>query len=142
MKIKKGDTVQILYGKERGKRGPVVAVDPKKQRIIVEGLNLYKRHLKGDGKTRTSEILTIEKPFPISKVMLVCPACDKTTRVGIKIEGDRKIRICKKCNKPIEELKVEEKKEKTEEKKTTKKSKETEVKKETKKKVSKPKAKK
>jgi large subunit ribosomal protein L24 len=101
MNIKKGDTVKILYGKERGRRGPVVAVDLKRERVIVEGLNLYKRHLKGDGRTRTSEIVTIEKPFPISKVMLVCPSCDKPTRVGIKQEGDKKVRVCKKCGKEI-----------------------------------------
>ena len=101
MNIKKGDTVKILYGKERGRRGPVVAVDPKNERVIVEGLNLYKRHLKGDGRTRTSEVITIEKPFPISKVMLVCPSCEKPTRVGIKQEGDKKVRVCKKCGKEI-----------------------------------------
>lgn len=154
MNIKKGDTVKILYGKERGRRGPVVAVDPKKERVIVEGLNLYKRHLKGDGRTRTSEIVTIEKPFPISKIMLVCPSCDKPTRVGIKQEGDKKVRVCKKCGKEIttetpvkKEIKKKEtdkKEEKKEEKKDTKKNatkkeapkKETE-KKETKKKTTK-----
>jgi len=128
MNIKKGDIVKILYGKERGRRGPVVAVDPTKERVVVEGLNLYKRHLKGDGRTRTSEIVTIEKPFPISKVMLVCPSCDKPTRVGIKQEGDKKVRVCKKCGKEIisdnpekkETVKKEEKKETK--KKTTKKS--------------------
>lgn len=123
MNIKKGDTVKILYGKERGRRGPVVAVDPKKERVIVEGLNLYKRHLKGDGRTRTSEIVTIEKPFPISKVMLVCPSCDKPTRVGIKQEGDKKVRVCRKCGKEITDgtpVKSETEKKETK-KKTTKK---------------------
>jgi len=96
MKIKKGDTVKILYGKEAGKQGTVVAVSPKKNSVIVEGLNLYKRHLKGDGRTRTSEILTIEKPFKLSKVMLVCPLCGKATRVGIKREGEKTSRICKR----------------------------------------------
>jgi large subunit ribosomal protein L24 len=145
MNIKKGDTVKILYGKERGRRGPVVAVDPKKERVIVEGLNLYKRHLKGDGRTRTSEIVTIEKPFPISKIMLVCPSCDKPTRVGVKQEGDKKVRVCKKCGKEITDGKpVKKESEKKEEKKETKKKatkkeapkKETE-KKETKKKTTK-----
>ena len=103
MKIKKGDTVKILYGKEAGKQGTVVAVSPKKNSVIVEGLNLYKRHLKGDGRTRTSEILTIEKPFKLSKVMLVCPLCGKATRVGIKREGEKTSRICKKCGKEIQE---------------------------------------
>jgi large subunit ribosomal protein L24 len=122
MKIKKGDTVKVLYGKEKGKRGPVVAIDVKKQKVIVEGLNLYKRHLKGDGKTRTSEIVTIEKPFPISKVMLVCPLCDKPTRVTIKKDGKEIVRTCKKCGKDITEVaKKVEKKEETKKKTTTKK---------------------
>jgi large subunit ribosomal protein L24 len=123
IKIKKGDTVKILYGKERGRRGPVVAIDPKKGKIIVEGLNLYKRHLKGDGKTRTSEILTIEKPFPVSKVMLVCPLCDKATRVEVRKEGKDKVRVCKRCGKDIVKEEIKEKKTKKEPvKKTTKKT--------------------
>lgn len=101
MKIKKGDTVKILYGKDSGKQGAVVAVSPKKNAVIVEGLNLYKRHLKGDGRTRTSEILTIEKPFELSKVMLICPSCNKTTRVGIRREEGKAVRYCKKCGKAI-----------------------------------------
>lgn len=107
MKIKKGDTVKILYGKDSGKTGSVVAVDLKNQKVVVTGVNLYKRHLKGDGRTRTSEILTIEKPMPVSKVILVCPLCGKTTRVALKREGGKVIRICKKCGKVIEAKKEE-----------------------------------
>lgn len=113
MRIKKGDTVKILYGKDKGKRGPVVAVDVKKEKVIIEGLNLYKKHIKGDGQSKTSEIVTIEKPFPVSKVMLICPSCDKPARVGSKIEGDKKIRICKKCGKEIVSNIAKEKKEET-----------------------------
>lgn len=142
MKIKKGDTVKILYGKEIGKQGTVVAVSPKKNSVIVEGLNLYKRHLKGDGQTRTSEILTIEKPFELSKVMLVCPNCNKPTRVGIKRVDGKPVRVCKKCSKDIVEKekttvtkkKVERKEVKKEEKKEVKKTTKTKtVKKESKK---------
>ncbi|MGI5897740.1 MAG: 50S ribosomal protein L24 [Candidatus Dojkabacteria bacterium] len=131
MKIRKGDTVKILYGKEAGKRGTVVALNPKKRTLVVEGLNLYKRHLKGDGRTRTSEILTIEKPFPISKVMFVCPLCGKPTRVGLRKEGEEIIRVCKKCGKDIVTTKKETKVEKKEEKETKKDNKK--IKKETKK---------
>ena len=138
MKIKKGDTVKILYGKEAGKQGTVVAVSPKKNSVIVEGLNLYKRHLKGDGQTRQSEILTIEKPFELSKVILVCPNCNKPTRVGIRREEGKPVRVCKKCGKDIvekEKTTVTKKKvEKTEDKKEVKKTAKTKtVKKETKK---------
>lgn len=123
IKIKKGDTVKILYGKDRGRRGTVVAINPKSGKLIVEGLNLYKKHLKGDGRTRTSEILTIEKPLPLSKVMLVCPLCDKPTRVGIEKKEDKKTRICKKCGKEItkgesKEVKKEKKSESKEKTKT------------------------
>lgn len=101
MKIKKGDTVKILYGKETGKQGVVRAVLPKKDAVVVEGLNYSKRHLKGDGRTRTSEILKIEKPFDISKVMLVCPLCGKSTRISLKKEENKVVRVCKKCGKDI-----------------------------------------
>jgi large subunit ribosomal protein L24 len=110
MKIKKGDTVKVLYGKDSGKRGTVVAIDSKTRMIVVEGINVYKRHLKGDGRTRTSEIVSIEKAMPTSKVMLVCPQCDKATRVNVEKDGKNVVRICKKCGKKIE-AKVEEKKE-------------------------------
>lgn len=122
MKIKKGDTVKILYGKDSGKTGLVAAVDIKTQKVIVSGVNVYKRHLKGDGRTRTSEILTIEKPLSISKVMLICPVCGKPTRVALKREAGKVTRICKKCGKAIE-VKKEEKVEveKKETKKSTKK---------------------
>jgi large subunit ribosomal protein L24 len=116
MKIKKGDTVKMLYGKDRGRQGTVVAVDTKKGRVVVEGLNMYKKHIKGDGRTRVSEIINISKSVPVSKVMLVCPECGKPTRVGYKGESDKKVRICKKCGKAVE-LKEEKKEEKKETKK-------------------------
>jgi len=117
MKIKKGDTVKILYGKDSGKSGSVVAVLLKESKVVVGGLNIYKKHVKGDGRKKVSEILTIEKPLPISKVVLVCPLCNKTTRVSIQREGKKVTRICKKCGKEIE-IKKEEK---VETKKTVKK---------------------
>jgi len=121
MKIKKGDTIKVLYGKDAGKQAPVIAVNPKKNTVVADGLNVYKRHVKGDGRNRNSEIVNIVKPMPVSKVMLVCPECNKPTRVEMKIEGDKKVRVCKKCKKVID--KVEEvKEEKKETKKTTKKT--------------------
>jgi len=126
MKIKKGDTVKILYGKDSKKTGNVVAIDQKNDKVVVEGVNIYKRHLKGDGRTRTSEILAIEKPLPISKVMLICPLCGKATRVQIKKDGKKIIRICKKCGKEIETKKAEKVEVKKETvKKVTKKTKES-----------------
>jgi len=131
MKIKKGDTVKILYGKDSDKSGRVVAVDLTRGLVVVEGLNIYKRHLKGDGKKRTSEILSIEKPLAVSKVMLVCPMCNKATRVSLRREENSVVRVCKKCGKDLETKKIE----KEEVKKESKKAKVTkkEVKKTTKK---------
>ena len=126
MKIKKGDTIKVLYGKDAGKIALVIAVNPKEKTVVADGVNVYKRHIKGDGKGRTSEIVNIVKPMPVSKVMLVCPSCKKATRVGMKMEDDKKYRFCKKCKKLIEDLKTEEKVEKkatTKAKKTTTKKK-------------------
>ena len=123
MKIKKGDTIKVLYGKDSGKIASVIAVDPKKNTVVVDGVNVYKRHIKGDGRNKTSEIVNVVKPMPISKVMLVCPVCKKATRVGIKKEEDKRVRICKKCGKSIDIAKEEEKvKKKTTKKKETKKT--------------------
>lgn len=122
MKIKKGDTVKMLYGKDAGRQGPVVAVDTKKEKVVVEGLNIYKKHIKGDGRTKVSEIINVTKPVPVSKVMLVCPSCNKPTRVGYKMEDDDKVRVCKKCGKKIESQEKEEDKKETK-KKSEKKSK-------------------
>ena len=121
MKIKKGDTIKILYGKDSGKQGVVSAL--KNEKVIVDGLNMYKKHVKGDGREKKSEIIDISKPLNISKVMLICPNCGKPTRVGIKRDGGKVERICKKCGKVIEEgTKKEEvkKEEKKEVKKTVK----------------------
>lgn len=122
MKIKKGDTVKILYGKDSGKQGTVVALDIKNKKVVVDGINVYKKHVKGDGRNKKSEILTIVKPLDVSKVILICSNCGKSTRVGLKREGDKIERICKKCNKVIEiiEKKKEEKEVKKETKKVTK----------------------
>ncbi len=134
MKIKKGDNVKILYGKDNGKQGVVLAISNGK--VIVEGLNMFKKHVKGDGKEKKSEILTIAKPLDISKLMLLCPNCGKPTRVSLKRENGKVERVCKKCGKVIEVV-VKEKEEKKAEKKTEKKV----VNKSTVKKVSKPKSK-
>ena len=121
MKIKKGDTVKILYGKDTGKQGVVSAV--KDGKVIIDGLNMYKKHVKGDGKEKKSAIIDIAKPMDVSKVMLVCPNCNKPTRVGIRRENGKVERICKKCGKVIEIItKEEEKEEKKEVKKEVEKT--------------------
>ena len=101
MKLIKGDEVQVIRGKDKGKRGNVEKVLRKSNAVLLPGLNLYKRHMKARSQKQPSEIITIIKPLPVSNVLLVCPKCHLTTRVGFSIDKDKKIRICKKCKQTI-----------------------------------------
>lgn len=100
MKIKKGDEVKILLGKDRGRTGKVLRVFGKKGKVLVEGINVYKRHVRKTGQ-HEGGILEITKPVNISNVALICPKCKKATRVGYKLTGKIKTRICKKCREEI-----------------------------------------
>lgn len=100
MKIKKGDKVKVLLGKDRGKEGTVEYVKTKEARVFVGGVNLYKRHVRKQGQTEGG-IIDIPKSLNVSNVGLVCPECKKVTRVGYKMVGKEKMRICKKCKKEI-----------------------------------------
>lgn len=102
MKIRKGDTVKVLYGKDAGKTGKIVKVFTKKDMVVVEGVNLFKRHLKGDRQNRQSEIVDLVKPMPVAKVQLVDPTDQKATRVTYKIDGDTKVRVGKKSGKEVD----------------------------------------
>lgn len=99
-KIKKGDNVEIILGKDSGKSGTVEKILSKKGRVLVSGLNLYKRHVKKHGQTEGG-VIEIIKSLDISNIALVCPNCKKTTRVGFTLNGKEKARICKKCRKEI-----------------------------------------
>jgi large subunit ribosomal protein L24 len=101
MKIKKGDTVLVISGKWRGKTGKVLRAFPKELKVLVEGVNIVKKHQKPRRAGEKGQIVEIPKPIPISKVKLICPSCKKATRVGYKIEGDKKFRVCKKCGQKI-----------------------------------------
>ncbi len=101
MKIKKGDSVKIIRGKDKGKDGKVEKVFPKDGKVLVSNINQYKRHLKARSETEPSEIVTLTKPLPEENVVLVCPKCHKTTRIGYKLEKNKKLRICKKCKSEI-----------------------------------------
>ncbi|MBI2019563.1 50S ribosomal protein L24 [Candidatus Daviesbacteria bacterium] len=100
MKIKKGDKVKILLGKDRGKEGKVEFVLGKEKKVFVTDANLYKRHVR-KMKGMEGGIISIPKPMNISNVALICPNCNKATRVGFKMEGSEKFRICKLCQKEI-----------------------------------------
>ncbi len=103
MKIKKGDQVQIVSGKDRGKRGKVLRVLSKGSKIMVEKLNLVKRHIRPKKEGEKGQRVETPAPVNISNIMLICSSCGKITRVGYKIEGKNKIRICKKCKSEITE---------------------------------------
>ena len=98
MKIKKGDTVRVLSGKDRGKIGKVLSVLKGRGRVVVEKVNKVKKHKKQSGDQKDpGGIVEVEAPIDVSKVMVVCPSCSKPTRVGYKVTKDKKVRICKKC---------------------------------------------
>lgn len=102
-KIKKGDTVQVISGKDKGTRGEVIQVIPKEEKVIVRGVNIVKRHQRPGGRMRQGGIVEKEAPIYWSKVMLVCPSCDKATRVGFRmLEDGSKVRYCKKCGEIID----------------------------------------
>ena len=101
MKIKKGDTVQVLSGNDKGKTGEVLEVIPKLQKVIVKGVNVRKKHVKPRKQGEEGGIIPVECSIHSSKVSVVCPKCNKATRVGMIKEGKEKIRVCKKCGAKI-----------------------------------------
>ena len=101
MKIKKNDTVLIMSGKERGKTGKVLRIFPKEEKILVEGINLRKKHIRPKKGGEKGQIVQIPAPLFVSKVKLLCPKCKKAVRIGYKIVDRNKYRICKKCGQEI-----------------------------------------
>ena len=101
MKIKKGDTVEVLSGNDRGKRGEVLEVIPKKDKIVVKGVNIRKKHVKPRKQGEQVGIIPSEYAIYSSKVNVVCPKCKKAVKVGYTIEKDEKVRVCKKCGAKI-----------------------------------------
>lgn len=96
MRIKKNDTVILLAGKDKGKKGKVMAAMPERSRVIVEGLNMAKRHRRARKAGQKGEIISIAMPIHISKVALLDPKSGKATRVGVKLEKGKRVRIAKK----------------------------------------------
>ena len=101
MKLKKGDTVLIISGKDRGRKGKVLKSFPKGQRILVESINLKKKHIRPKREEEKGQIVQIPAPIHVSNVKLICSKCGKATRIGYKIAENRKYRICKKCGAEI-----------------------------------------
>ncbi len=106
MKIKKGDKVKIIAGKDRGREGTVDQVLPKKKAVVVPGINVYKKTVRPKKEGDKGGIVDVVRPLDIAKVMLICPKCHQPTRVGYQVSKNKgknseKLRICKKCQELI-----------------------------------------
>ena len=99
--VKTGDTAVVLSGKEKGKRGKILSVNPKKGMVVIEGVNMIKCHTKPRRQGEAGGIVQRETPIRSCKVALFCEKCNKGVRVGYKMDGDKKVRICRKCGAEI-----------------------------------------
>ena len=103
MKIRKNDTVLVIAGKDKGKKGKVRLAYPKDERVLVEGINFIKRHTRAIQQVRQAGIIDREEPIQVSNVMLLCGKCNHPTRVGFRfLEGGKKVRICQVCHEVID----------------------------------------
>lgn len=101
MKIKKNDQIIVISGKDKGKKAKVLQVFPANAKVLLENLNMRKKHIKPKKSGEKGEMVQIPVPMPVSNVKLVCSKCGQPTRVGYKIVGDKKFRICKKCQQEL-----------------------------------------
>lgn len=101
MKIKKGDQVLIIAGKDKNKRGKVIRALPGEKKVVVENINLRKKHVRPKKRGEKGQVVEFPAPLDVSNVKLICPRCGKPTRVGFKIKKRSKVRVCKKCNQEI-----------------------------------------
>lgn len=101
MKFKKGDQVKIVSGKDKGKTGKIEKVFPKESKVLVTGVNQYKRHLKARSEKQPAEIVTLTKPLPVSNTQLICPKCKLLTRAQYSFINNKKVRLCAKCKKEL-----------------------------------------
>ncbi len=102
--IRKEDTVVVMTGKEKGKKGRVLSVMPAKSKLIIEKVNIIKRHMKPSKKYSQGGIIEKEAPIHMSNVILVCPKCNKPTRIGrLVMESGSKVRVCRKCKEVIDQ---------------------------------------
>lgn len=103
MKIRKNDTVLVIAGKDKGKKGKVRFAYPKKERILIEGINFIKKHSKAKGQMKQAGIIDLEAPINVSNVMLFCDKCNHPVRIGYRfLEDGRKVRICRSCREVID----------------------------------------
>jgi len=103
MRIKKNDTVLVIAGKDKGKKGKVRFAYPEKERVLVEGVNFIKRHTRAKGQVKQAGIIEREAPINVSDVMLLCSRCNHPARIGYRyLEDNRKVRYCRACKEVID----------------------------------------
>lgn len=102
LKIRKDDQIMVVAGKEKGKTGKVLRVDPDKEKVYVEKLNMIKRHQKPSAKYKHGGIIEKEAPIHASNVMILCGKCKGPVRTGKALDGDRRVRVCKKCGEVLD----------------------------------------
>ena len=105
MKVKKNDNVVVITGKDVKKTGKVLVAMPKTNKVVVEGVNVQEKNRKARTAQETSQKIKKEGPIDASNVLVICPVCNKATRVGYKVEGDKKSRVCKKCQASLDGVK-------------------------------------
>ena len=101
MKLKKGDTVLVISGKDRGRTAKILKSLVKEKKVLVEALNLKKKHIKPKKEGEKGQVISVATPMDVSNVKFLCPKCGKATRLGYKIDKDKKNRICKKCQSEV-----------------------------------------
>jgi len=101
MKLKKGDQVLIMKGKDRGKKGKITSVNPERELVVVEGVNIRKKHVRPKKSGEKGQIVEVSVPMASANVKLICPKCSQPARIGRKVTAENKYRVCKKCGQEI-----------------------------------------
>ncbi|MEK7174044.1 MAG: 50S ribosomal protein L24 [Patescibacteria group bacterium] len=101
LKIKKGDNVKVLSGKERGKTGTVTKAMPETGRVMIEGLNMFAKRMRPRKQNQKGETVMVPRSLAVSNVMIVCPNCKKAVRLGSRVEGSKRVRFCRKCQAAV-----------------------------------------
>ena len=103
MNIRKNDTVLVISGKDKGSKGKVRLVNPREEKLIIEGINFIKRHARATGQARQAGVIELEAPLHVSRVMYLCDKCNKPARIGFRfLEDGKKVRFCKVCQEVID----------------------------------------
>lgn len=101
MKVKKGDNVLIISGKDKGRTAKILKSLVKERKVLVDGINLKKKHVKPKKEGEKGQVISVAAPLDVSNIKFLCPKCGKATRLGYKIDKDKKFRICKKCQSEV-----------------------------------------